>query len=103
MDKLGKPIKNLFRDVEPPRAVLGNTSYLGNGYWKGNDLSQNVALQNVNSLQVGAGDTGIKMDQGKQWFGGNKFEDARIRIDAQGNMVFRDSSGYDRILIGESN
>lgn len=101
--KLEKPVSGVFQHIKPPFSVqLARSSYLGNGYWKGIDLSENTQFQNMNSLQVGAGNTAIKMDSEQgQWWGGNKFEEARSRMDMNGNYIFRDSQGFDRILIGE--
>lgn len=101
--QLGKPVTGAILYIKPPfNAQAGRSSYLGNGYWKGVDYSQDTQYENISSLQVGAGNNAIKIDPALgQFWGGNKFEDARSRIDMNGNYIFKDSEGYDRILIGE--
>jgi hypothetical protein len=83
-------------------SISDNSSYLGNGYWRGIDYSSNSKLQSVNAFQVGKGDNAIKMDQDGLFFGANKISQAKIRITTEGNFVFNDGTN-DRILIGESN
>lgn len=101
--KLEKPVTGAIKYIQPPfRKQYSRSSYLGSGYWEGINYDENSQYQNINSLQVGAGNTAVKIDSEQgQWWGGNKFEEARSRIDMNGNYIFRDSEGYDRILIGE--
>ncbi len=89
-----------FNTVSTPFGVKsGRTSYLGNGYWQKADLSQNSALENVNSFQVGAGNNAVKIDSQGQWFGGNKFKDGKVKISPDQGFVFNDGR-TNRILIG---
>lgn len=101
-DQLGKPITGVSRDVPAKNSIYRpESSYLGDGYWKGANFNANSQYENVNQFQMGEGKTAIKMSKQGQWFGGNKFDEARIKISPEGNMIFKDSAGFDRILIGE--
>jgi hypothetical protein len=97
---LGKPVTGVFNIVKPPPRTGGDSAYLGNGYWRGADNSANSKYDEVNQFQVGRGNTATKIDEQGIWFGGNKFNNARVRISQEGNFVFNDGK-FDRILIGE--
>lgn len=98
-----KEVKDAFNDIQAPASLLGgSSSYLGNGYWSGSNTG-GVDLNNLFSLNLGAGNNAIKMDSEQGiWLGGNQFNEARTRIDTKGNYIFKDSEGVDRILIGEN-
>lgn len=90
-----------FNYIKPPYSLSNrNSSYKGSGYW----YSESPQIgQTTHSLEVGAGSTAFKVDpQVGLWLGGNKFSQARTRIDMNGNYVYKDSEGIDRILIGEN-
>lgn len=92
----------IFNYVNPPATVANNANYLGNGYWKRPDKSENK-LEAVQSFQIGSGAkaTKINAEEG-QWWGGDKFEDSRASMDPNGNFVFRDQNKIPTILIGET-
>lgn len=97
-----KPVNDkVFNYIRSPQGMDNkSSSYLGGGYWRGIDYSQNSALQNVNTFQVGHGSQSIKMDRSGLSIGGQSFEEARQRTDTLGNTIYNDGK-KDRILIGE--
>lgn len=92
----------LFNYNQPPQTNrLINENYLGNGYFKKPDKSENK-LEAVNSFQVGGGNRAVKMNMEEGlWIGGDKSEEARASFDLEGNYIYRDENKVPSILIGE--
>lgn len=60
-------------------------------------------LDNISSMQIGAGAKSFKADQSGIWLGGNKFVDAPFSVDMDGNVIASSAdfsgSGYTKLTI----
>lgn len=56
---------------------------------------------NMTALSAGSGSNSVHMDQQGLWVGSNSFSLARMRIDMNGNMIWRDDDN-NRMFIGKT-